>query len=54
MASVILDNLAAGVSIDEVMDSYPSVTRESILAAVAYAADLARDRVIELAPAGSA
>jgi len=46
MVSVILDNLAEGVSADEILVSYPSLTAEDIRAAVAYAAELARERVI--------
>jgi len=52
MASVVLDNLAAGVGIEELLESYPSLTRDDVLAAMAYAADLARDRTVDLAPAG--
>jgi uncharacterized protein (DUF433 family) len=48
MASVILDNLAAGVTSDEILRSYPSLTREAIQAAIAYAAELARERVTAL------
>ena len=48
MASVVLDNLAAGVSIEEILKSYPSLSRESIKAAIAYAAELARERVVAL------
>lgn len=48
MASVVLDNLAAGVSIEEILESYPSLSRESIKAAIAYAAELARERVVAL------
>ena len=39
----ILDSLAEGASRDEVLSSYPSLQREHIDAAVAYAADLARE-----------
>ena len=39
MVSVILDNLAAGVSQEEILKSYPSLTPEDIRAAVAYAAE---------------
>lgn len=53
MAFVVLDNLAAGESIDELLEGYPSVTREDVLAAMAYAADLARDRTVDLTPTGS-
>ena len=52
MVSVVLDNLAEGVSIDGLLQSYPSLTRDSIMAAMAYAADLARDRTVHLAPRG--
>jgi uncharacterized protein (DUF433 family) len=45
-ASVVLDNLAAGVSTDEILRSYPSLTREAIQAAIAYAAELSRERVL--------
>jgi uncharacterized protein (DUF433 family) len=38
--SVVLDNLAAGKSNEELMESYPSLTREAILAAIACASDL--------------
>ena len=48
MVSVVLDNLAAGRSPEEISESYPSVGREAILAAIAYAADLARERVVPL------
>ena len=48
MVSVVLDNLAAGLSVEEILHSYPSLKRDSILAAIAYAADLARERIISM------
>jgi uncharacterized protein (DUF433 family) len=42
--TVILDNLAEGVSRDEVLRSYPSLSPEHISAALAYAAELAHDQ----------
>lgn len=48
MVSVILDNIAAGISTDEIIKSYPSLKPEAIQAAIAYAADLARERVTPL------
>ena len=42
MVSVILDNLAADVSTDEILKSFPSITLEDIHAAVPYAAELAQ------------
>jgi uncharacterized protein (DUF433 family) len=49
MVSVVLDNLAAGLAPDEIVHSYPSLSREAVRAAVAYAAELARERIIALA-----
>jgi uncharacterized protein (DUF433 family) len=46
MVSVVLDNLAAGLAPDEIIRSYPSLQSEDITAAVAYAAELARERVV--------
>jgi len=44
--SVILDNLSQNLSIEEIFQSYPSLTRESIQAAMAYAAELAKEKVV--------
>jgi len=48
MVSVVLDNLAVGQSAEEIIASYPSLTRNSVQAAIAYAAELARERVIAI------
>jgi uncharacterized protein (DUF433 family) len=50
MVCIILDNLAVGISQDEILKSYPTLKPEDIQAAIAYAAELARERVI---PVGS-
>ena len=42
LVSTVLDNLADGLNLEEVMRSYRSVTRKSIQAAVRYAAGLER------------
>jgi uncharacterized protein (DUF433 family) len=42
---VILDNLAAGLTSEEIVAEYPSVADEDVKAAVAYAAELARERI---------
>lgn len=47
-ASVVLDNLAAGLAVEAVLQSYPTLTPEAIQASVAYAAELARERVVAL------
>jgi len=44
MVSVILDNLAAGLSFDEILSSYPSLSRKAIQAAITYAAELAETK----------
>jgi uncharacterized protein (DUF433 family) len=51
--SVVLDNLASGLTTDEVVRSYPPLTPEDVRACVAYGAELARERVIET-PSGIA
>jgi len=43
MVSVILNNLAAGLTLDEIRQIYPSVRPEDIRAAMAYGAELARE-----------
>ena len=46
--SVVLDNLAAGVSVEELLQSYPTLTREAVLAALAYAAEVVGERIVAL------
>ena len=48
MVSVVLDNLAADVSQEEILRSYPSLTPADIQAAIAYAAELTRERLVPL------
>ncbi len=46
MVSVVLDNLAAGRPPREIVDLYPTLQLDDVAAAVAYAAELARERVV--------
>ena len=46
MASVVLDNLAAGQCPEEILQLYPTLRREDVTAVMAYAAELARERVV--------
>lgn len=46
MVSVVLDNLAEGLTLDEIVRSYPSLNPEAVQAAMAYAAELARERIV--------
>lgn len=48
MVSVVLDNLADGLSVDEVLKSYPSLSEEGIRAAIAYAAELSHERFMAI------
>jgi uncharacterized protein (DUF433 family) len=52
MVSVILDNLASGLTPDEVVQSYPSLNREAVQAAINYAAELARERIVPVSAEG--
>lgn len=46
MVSVVLDNLAAGLTPTEIVQSYPSLQPDDVTAAMAYAAELARERIV--------
>jgi len=46
MVSVILDNLATGTTEQEILKSYPSLAAHDIQAAISYAAELARERIM--------
>ena len=46
--TVILDNLASNISLEDLMRSYPSVNKKAISAAIAYAAELAKERVVSI------
>ena len=48
MVSVVLDNLAAGQNTEAILNSYPSLKKGDILAAIEYAAELSRERVVGL------
>jgi len=41
-----LDQLAGGISIDELLTDYPNLVREDMLAAIAYGAEATRERII--------
>ena len=48
MVSVIMDNLVAGLTADEIVRSYPSLRREAVQATIAYAAELTRERIVAM------
>ena len=47
--SLIMDNLAAGVSQEEILAAFPSLEMDDIRAVITYAAELTRDRYVSLA-----
>ncbi len=48
LVTVVLDNLAAGRTPEEILADYPSITVEDVRAAIAYAAELAHERTVPL------
>lgn len=46
--SLIVDNLADGVSGAELLEAYPQITIEDIRAALAYAAEMTREHIIPI------
>jgi uncharacterized protein (DUF433 family) len=46
--AVLVDNLAAGVPREEILKSYPAITEADLDAALAYAAELAREGTVDL------
>ncbi|MCB9078291.1 MAG: DUF433 domain-containing protein [Anaerolineaceae bacterium] len=46
--SLILDFLANGTSIEELLEEYPQLEIEDIRAALAYGAEMSRERFIEI------
>jgi uncharacterized protein (DUF433 family) len=48
--SLVVDNLAEGVSEAELLTAYPQLQPEDIRAALWFAADMTRERIIPLPP----
>ena len=46
--SLILDLMAAGESQETILAEYPQLTRDDILAALAYGAEMSRGRFVDL------
>jgi uncharacterized protein (DUF433 family) len=46
--SLVLDLFSAGLSVEEVLEEYPQLTREDVLACVAYGAEMSRERFVEV------
>ena len=46
--SLILDFLASGVTMEELLAEYPQLTAEDVRAAIAYGAEMSRERFVEI------
>ena len=46
--SLILDLLAGGASFRDILDEYPGLVEEDILACLAYGAEMSRDRYVDI------
>jgi uncharacterized protein (DUF433 family) len=46
--SLILDFLASGMPIEEIIEEYPQLTTQDVLAAIAYGAEMSRERYVEI------
>jgi len=46
--SLLLDLLADGMTLEDIMDEYPHLTKDDIRAAIAYGAEMSRERYVDL------
>lgn len=46
--SLLLDLLASGMTSEEVLEEYPQLETEDIRAAIAYGAEMSRERYVEI------
>ena len=46
--SLILDFLASGASVDEILRDYPQLEEADIMACIAYGAEMARERFVDI------
>jgi uncharacterized protein (DUF433 family) len=42
--SLLLDFLASGATVEETLEDYPQLKREDVMAAIAYGAEMSRER----------
>lgn len=46
--SLVLDLLSTGLTIEEILEEYPHLSREDVLACVAYGAEMSRERFVNV------
>ena len=47
--SLVLDLLASGVTIEQLLEEYPGIEHADVLACIAYGAEMSRERYVEVA-----
>ena len=47
--SLVLDFLSSGMTVEEVLEQYPHVKREDILACIAYGSEMSREHTVDVA-----
>ncbi len=52
--SLILDLLARGMTTDEILEDYPDLTVQDIRACIAYGAEMARERSVDISASAEA
>lgn len=50
--SLILDLLASGSTVRQILDNYPGLEEADVLACIAYGAEMSRERYVETGSAG--
>ena len=51
--SLILDFLAGGMTVEEILADYPDLTADDIRACIAYGAEMARERYVDVSGASA-
>jgi uncharacterized protein (DUF433 family) len=46
--SLVLDLLASGMTVAEILDQYPGLEEADVLACIAYGAEMARERFVDI------
>ncbi len=46
--SLVLDLMANGMSVEDILKEYPQLKRDDIFASIAYAAEMSRERYVEM------
>ncbi|MGA9383126.1 MAG: DUF433 domain-containing protein [Phormidium sp.] len=46
--SLILDYLAGGMTIEEILEAYPDIERDDVLACIAYASEVTKDSYVDI------